>query len=430
MITQIGDWKVALGVEWLLPKSKAEIRTAKKSRPKQASVFVSAEAGDWLGFHAAAAGKVYAGALLVSMVEPNAVVYCPISEELSWICAISEGMPVVGYDEVLPVGEARSKAKDWSNLFANADIIGDLSGAKATVQDVLNKLEQELDSKSLSKKQLASALMVKDGISIVRVAVMGSIVFGVMLAGWGAKTYKETQERQERERVSLQEAAKRVLAEKLDHEKAEAQRQEALKELAVKVAAAKAGLKERVNPALVWAGMTRVRQGLPISMYGYKPQSYECGADACKVEWLGAGAFTNAADKLRLPGVERTLSNDLKATSSFELKGTRDVLPKVRAASPEELAFLIQSRFGAKVSGFMVQPSQPVTVEGPKGVKEPEVIGQVGKWHMTVQGATALLQVAEITRLMAHWPVRVTSMKYQPVASSIDVDGEYVFVIE
>ncbi len=430
MQMQFGNWIVALGVEWLLPKNKGEIRVAKKSRFKQNMVFVSTEAGDWLGFHAAGAGRLYAGALLVAMVEPNAVVYCPISEEMSWICAISEGMPVVGYDEVLPTSEARNKAKDWSNLFANADIIGELSGAKATVQDVLNVLEQELESKSLSKKQLARALLVKNGISIARVVVMGSIVFGVMLLGWGAKTYKEMQERKERDRLSLQEAAKRLLAEKLDQERAYNQQQQALNNLSTKLASAKVALRERVNPALVWGAMSKVRKSLPPSMYGYKQQSYECGADVCKVEWLGGGKFTNAADKLRLPSVERTLSSDLKAISSFHIKGTRDVLPKVNTANIEELAFLIHSKFNAQVQGFALTPAQPVTVEGIKGVKESEVIGHIGKWHMTIQGSTALLQVAEITRLMSDWPIRLTNIKYQPMASSFDLDGEYVFVIE
>lgn len=430
MQTQFGNWIVALGVEWLLPKNKSEIRLAKKSRSKQSMVFVSTDVGDWIGFHAAGVGKVYSGALLVAMVEPNAVVYCPINEEMSWICAISEGMPVVGYDEVLPTSEARNKAKGWSNLFANADIIGELSGAKATVQDVLSVLEQELESKSLSKKQLAGALLVNNSISVVRIVVMSSIVFGVMLVGWGVKTYKETQERKERDRLSLKEAAKRSFIEKLDYERAYNQQQQALKNLAIKVASEKVAIRERVNPALMWDALTKVRQSLPPSMYGYKQQSYECGTDVCKVEWLGVGKFTNAAGKLSLPGVERSLSNDLKATSSFDIKRKRDVLPRVNAANIEELAFLTHSKFSTQVQGFALKPAQPVTVEGIKGVKESEVIGYVGKWHMTIQGATALLQVAEITRLMSDWPIRLTNIRYQPMASSVDLDGEYVFVIE
>ena len=431
MIIQIGEWKVALGMEWVMPKGKAEVRAAKKARPKQASVFISAGNGDWLGFHSAGAGKVYSGALLIAMVEPNAVVYSPLNDEMGWICAISEGMPVVGYDEVLPVSEARAKAKDWSNLFANAEIIGDLSGARSTVQDVFTSLEGELASKSLSKKQLASAQLVNGSFSIKRALVMAGIVFGVGLAVLGVRTFQDAQARQERERVTLQEAARRNLAEKLNQERAEMQRKETLKELAGKAAAARAALSIRTGPRRLWDEMTRVRQSLPLSMYGYRPQSVECSPQSCKVEWFGAGRFTNPADKLRLPGVERSLTTDLRATSTFELSGVQDALPKASTANVEELAFLLQSKFGAKVSGFTTQPPQPVVVDGAQdGKQTPLVVGQVGKWHLSVQGGTALLQTGELMQMMARWPVRITSIKYQPVASTFDVDGEYVFVVE
>lgn len=430
MIIEFGSWKVALGMEWVMPTSKAEIRAEKKARAKQNFVFSEASGQYWLGFHSAVTGKVYSAAFLVALVKPNAVVYCPVDDAHGWVCAITEGMPVVGYDKILPLSEARSTAIEWSNLFNHAEVVGELSGSQCSVPEVFESLSQELASKTINKGQLAMAMLSGGSISVKRIGVFAGAVFLIGVAAFGVKVFRETQAKREHEQITLQEAAQQLLAEKMNREKVDAERKALAAAYAAKVAAERTGMRVRVSPWSLWSGVTGVRRSLPVSLYGYKPQTFDCTTDSCRVEWVGSGRFTSPVDKLRLPNVERSMTAELKANSTFGVSSVKDSMPGSRAGNAEELAFVLQSSFAMKGANFQLQPPQPVVVDVPKGMNgAPEIIGHVGKWHASFQGATALLQATEFMQQAARWPIRVSSVKYQSLASIVDVDGEYVFVV-
>jgi hypothetical protein len=92
---------------------------------------------------------------------------------------------------------------------------------------------------------------------------------------------------------------------------------------------------------------------------------------------------------------------------------------------------LIQSALSVHVKSVTVDAAQPVSISAPPAAgAQPVVVAEVGKWRAQLQGSAALLDAGTVLEMMARWPVRVTSVKYQPGASYIDLEGEFVFMSE
>lgn len=438
MQTQFGEWAVALGIDWTMPSDSKEVRAQKKKQAelaehaKDAFVLMTSDTGQrWLGFHAPVAGKVYAGALLVAMVKPNAVVYQPLGDGHAWVCAIQDGMPVVRHDKVLPAHEARDTAIAWSSMFPQAEMIGDLQGAQAGLADVLAVLNDGLESKTIKKKELTFALLSTTGLPVGRIALaVGAVVFGAA-AAYGVTWFTDVRDAQSKDKLTLEEAARQSMASAEAKAQVEAAKKAAQATMQTQVEAARAAQASRIVPVSFWSAMTAVRGTVPISLRGYKPQTYECVPATCRVSWLGAGRFVRVADKLLLPNVERNLSAELTATSAYPLVTRQGAMPRSRAESGEELRLLLQSALSVHGKNFTADAPQPVSITAPPAAGlQPVVVAEVGKWKLQMQGASAYLDAGALVELMNRLPMRVTSIKYQPVAHSVELEGEFVFMSE
>lgn len=434
MLTKIGNWTLVVGIDWTMPSDASEVRAErkKKERAGMATVLMQSNAGQrWLGFHAPLTGTAYAAALLVGMVKADAIVYQPLDDENAWVCAIQDGMPAPGYDRVLPASEARNTAIEWSSMFPSAEMIGELSGAQASLGDVVAVLDEALQNKSLQKKQIAVALLHSSGTAFKKAAGMVGVV---VLAGglaYGVTWYLDVRQAQQEQQLSLEEAARRALAS--EHQKAEleARRQAALVSFKEQIGSAQAAQQVRFAPTAMWEAVTRVRRSVPHSNRGFKPQAFECSAQMCRVNWLGTGKFVSASDKLHLPNVERNLSADLVATSVYPMTVVQDRLPRAGVQSADELRFYIQSGLSMHMKSVVVEAAQAQSVTPPPGTGgTPAVVAEVGKWRAQIAGPSALLDTGAVLVMASKLPIRVTSIKYQPGPSSVDLEGEFVFIPE
>jgi len=186
-----------------------------------------------------------------------------------------------------------------------------------------------------------------------------------------------------------------------------------------------------VQPESFWSGVNRVRRSLGLSIHGYRPQTYTCTPQACLVGWNGQGRFVSQADKLRLPNVERSLTNDYAATSNFPLQAREGAMPAAPARSAEELRFLFQADLSMYLKTLTVDAVQPLTVTAPPAASlPPVVVAEVGKWRASLNGPSAVLDVAPILQRIARYPARITLIKYQPASSSVELEGEFVYLSE
>lgn len=440
MQTQFGNWAIALGIDWTMPSDAGEVRAQKKKHAEQKEhakdsfVLMTSSTGQrWLGFHAPVAGKVYAAALLVAMVKPNAVVYQPLNDQFAWVCAIQDGMPVVGYDKVLPASDARNTAIEWSSMFPQAEMIGDLQGAQASLADVFAVLDEGLESKTVQRKQIAFALLSTSGMPVGRIALAAVVVILAAALAYGVTWYMDVRKAQENNKLSLEDAARKAMASAQEKARLEAERKAAVATFHQQVDAARAAQQTRIVPASVWAGVSSVRGAVGISQRGYKPQAFDCTPQSCRVTWLGAGRFVRASDKLLLPNVERNLGAELTAASVFPLATRQGAMPAAKAGSGEELRLLVQSALSVHVKNLTVEAPQPLAISAPPAAGpgvQPVVVAEVGKWRAQLQGSSALLDAGTVLEMMGRLPIRVTALKYQPGANYVDLEGEFVFMSE
>jgi hypothetical protein len=438
---RFGTWTLAMGMTWYMPTNSREIKAYKKQHRNEAFVLRGREREQFLGFHPLGAGSAHAAALVVGLVVPNAIVFAPISDGSeganateAWVCAIVDGMPARDYDKVLPLDEAHSLANEWISLnsFPKAEMVGALAEARMRLPDVLELLDARLHKKQLTKKDIASTALKRAGLPARRIATALAVA-GVCGAGvFAFQAWQDMQRKDAQIRAAAEERA-RLAADgtKSTAELAGIQKTKLDKFLHDAEAARERYRQGNASPAEMLAAFTSVRQNLPVSSHGYRPQSMDCTAKDCRVQWLGQGRFTSPLDKALLPNVvPGPMSTELTATSVFALPQGQSALPEAPAATPDELRMLMQMSFVAHGNALQVDPAiKAVVLAPPEGVKaEAITVAHVGVWHLRLPPSTGLVDAVGYVSLLSHWPVRVTSIRYTHASSSLELDGEFIFL--
>lgn len=433
MRTTIIDWEVAVGVEWLMPTDARELKEARKARSSQHFVLASVGRQQWAGFHDATEGKtkVYAAALLVAIVKPNAVVYSPLSRDEAWVCAIADGMPVVGYDKVLPSIDARSTAIEWSSIFPKADMVGAISGAQTTLEDVLASINEGLVAKQIRKQQISAAVLKKNGVQ-KRDLVRGAALIGAgVLVLVGLDVYRGIMHRKDEQQLTLAAAVQDELEARRSRELEQRNIHQKQVAFHAQGEALRKQYADRVSPLAYWSAFTRLRQSIPLSRNGFRPHSYDCTADACTLTWAGdKGRFTTAASKTALPGVTSAslTTTELTATSSFPLTVAREPLRSYPSPTPEQFRVTIAA-LGVHMTGFSTEATRPIlAIPEPSLQQAPVTVAHVGHWRLQVSTTMALISVGDALRLLTAYPVRITSLKYDVTTGGMLLEGDYILL--
>jgi hypothetical protein len=423
----------ALGVDWATAHDSGEVRRMSKARARACRVVRPVGGKFWLGLYdAPIRGKVFSAALAIGKAEPNAVVAERVSDTHSWLCSIQDGLPVVGYDLLVPNEEARDLASQWTASFTKSGFIGDLPGAKCQVASLLDEFEQLVSAKSVPSKDVAAMRLQKQGVSLSSIAgivALGCLVIG-LYAGWGY--WQRLRQSSAAQQMSLSAAAQQAI----NAEKVAADRKRRTQEFQAQVVAARSELQraESSSPTPLWRAWTDVRRSLPISSYGYSPVSLNCGTAECQVEWQGLGTLTQPVDKARLTGVIPNLEPTLAATSKFRLQPAAETRePGRKFASPQELRMAIVNAAIVAAPGLVVDAMTPVTLTPPADLGlQPVTVGARGRWRFAASGPTGPIAAEEVFKFLATWPVQLTSLQYGAVGTgsggAITVEGTYVLI--
>jgi hypothetical protein len=426
-----GKWQLAVGVDWSMPGYAGEIRQLKRANPRRHFFSAAFHQQTWLGFHDAvrSLGTTYSGALLVGMVERHALVCMTLNEDWAWMCVVSDGMPLVGHDLVVAMKDVARLSAEWASVFHGARLVGNLQDNALSLESVLLQLEDDLAAKAISKRQLAAATLRVQGTAtqlVMRIAI-GVAIAGACSYAWQGynrlqRAMKEASDKEMRqaEAAALAEHARiRALAE----------RRKAIDGFASQIRDQQASYAKRLDAAAFWAATARVRGDLPLSRYGYRPQSVECGRAECRVTWQGQGANVSPADKYLLPNLVPAPITDPVAVSVFGISPDQESLPASRARSPEELQVQLVSVLARRLRGMRIDPSQPVNVPPPpQSGLAPGVAAHVGTWAVSISAPAALVKAREALGLMKSLPVRVQSVKFHPQQGNVELSGDYIFL--
>lgn len=430
LLTHAGR-QFAVGLEWSTAVSSGEVKRTSKSKPKAFRVVRPVGGTYWLGLYdGPVKGAAYSAALAVGQVEPNAVVCEQVSDTHSWLCSVQDGLPTIGYDLLVPNGEARALASEWTASFGKSSFVGDLPGAKCTVSSLLDGFEQLVKAKGISSKDLAAMRLGRQGISVRSIATMVAMGCVAIALLWGWKYWEKLRTAQLAQKMTLANAAKSAM----NAEQVEADRRRRIAAFNNQVAGMRVELENqaRTSHAPLWANWHEIRRRLPVSLAGYAPASMTCTITECTVLWQGSGAFTHPADKRLLPNVIADDEPNLAAKSKFPVSASatlRPPAPLFGSAQALRLS-MVNAAFG-RLGGLQVDPMEPVVATpAPDLGIQPVALGARGKWRLSLGGPMALVQAEEAFQFLQQWPVQLVSVSFGSLASggSIALEGSYALV--
>lgn len=431
MFIKIGNWSLAVGIEWSMPRSDAEIKFAKREHAGGHYVLDAVLQEKWLGFHEKPEGKTYAAALLIGQLESNCVVRVALNDRHCWVCSILNGKPIVGRDNIVLHSDAYDLARDWSSVGQDTVLITDVPNDGKSISDVVAVLDEAVRSKQVTSKQLSSALLRPTTFSLSTPAIKYSVAAcAVASIGWIAYT-QHWFDLGVAPRVAAPQAAQATQVQLLAQGvvEIEARKQKARDQLRTDVSAAQSKFRERTDPVQLWSQVTIIRSQVPISYLGYKPQTLNCDNQACILTWLGGGRFTLMSDKARLPYADQNLTPDFAATSTIPLGVPTMALPTMDGMTKEEFEFSLASAVALRGTSLRLEPMTAIMVTpAAQSQMQPVAAAYVGKWHAQFTSSQAVLDAADLILFVSKMPMRLTAIRHSQTSHSFELDGDYAFI--
>lgn len=344
MILQIGSHNLLVGLDWSIESNNktasATIKLNKgrrhiKSRLPDKKILVGL-----VPEGVKISGKVIPGALAVAASVRECVICHEIpGTELIWFCAISDGAPLPGFDQVLHKDQYRARASEIMTYYPNATMIGSIPGVRSSLEDVVTAV----GGRRLSKLRIRSPLFWPIVVSNIALVTIAALV--------ATSNFMERQRLLEIERLRLQEEAQRI---QMDNAAANQLKQqeiayfEAFSREVAEARAAVANYRDAVAFMDQWAEIYR---GIPDMRGAFRLHDFSCNDQVCHINWV---AMSPWADPSVFQGVERIREGAFKVTG------------EASPVAPNLMAF-------TEVVDFNAPPLIPV----PEGLSHEKMLAQI-----------------------------------------------------
>lgn len=421
----------AIGLTWSVEPTKAKIRERLKEAPGASYVRVdkhSKDADAHLGlFKGRIKGTVYSAALAIAAVEPSCIVYESIADDTVWVCVLVNGLPLPGLDTLVKPEEGQKILHDH---IAHAEvIIGDEAGSKSTVADVLDRFDAYLASKQLSRKQLDSITLKNQPRLIVRLMLAAGLAAGAVAVAGGLAYVNHLREQNRLNELNLQRIAQS--AEEAERERLARERR--IQQFRDQVQQQREALSSAVGvAALRWNQWEDLRRSLPVSNFGYRPDTLECTESACIVTWVSGGHLARKTDRRLLPAVVNADALEAAPQSRFPMVPVVGSPDGGGYGTASDLRFALLRATEISVPNVLVGAPVSKTLQAPPELKlPPETIGEVGKITASFNGIAAAVHAADAIQVLRAAPVILKSANWRALSSTsptIDLEAEYVFV--
>lgn len=367
---------IAVGLEWSLHESLSQAKRALGGKKKilVARKLISGECVQGVCEAPAKAGKLQAGALLVAAAANDALIYHPLGDGNAWICAIREGIPLHGYDQVTDEDTAKMTLAEVMSYVPTADIYGDIPGARGTLQDLLAPLSAK-DKKAAqlgAPDSLLGPLLLVFAVLLLLAVLGGAYFFYKKYAA-----YSQLSEMQ----VRNEEEMRRLRA-----------------EFEAKVAQERAVFWHSRSPAAQFALWFDVLRQLPPSVEGWVPSAFNCDPAACQVSWKrDPRALPSASTRLPGEGADKSFNpNRTENNTRFPLPA---LAPVPHVSGPQDIdRYLLDLIPRLPTLTLTVLPVRnAITVAPPPNVPGlvAVTLGQEGGWTASTQNFAALSALLE-----------------------------------
>lgn len=414
-VLAFGQYKLVLGVNWSL-KTTAEA----KDEAKKATTFLIRKGPD--GNTASLAtvenvgsksAKLIPAGALIGILHPEAIVFHPLGDDQVWLCAISRGMPLPGMDVITTQEDAKKQVQMLARS-ASGSLIGALTGAAASLDQVLATADERIKSKLITKKDLAEITFQRAGISVKTVILIGLCLSLVAFAGFGAVRYKSIIA----ERKKLEDAAKRALQSEAERRKIEERLNKLQADYDLKVEQGRKSLESGSSVRSRWESCELVRKALPISMYGFKPEKLTCNFSSHKasVEWRPGQLNVKHSDRSRLPMVTNAMEFESPAVSEWTIpeESTEQTSTDIPM---DQIRFDIGTWAASYIKGFAVGKAEELKVAPPAELREarqarPVVLGHKATWSVQGSGTEFLLMLPTSLGIVSKYTSEISEIEW------------------
>lgn len=419
---------LVFGLQWSLQENKLDARRAVVG--SSASVQIPFQGKIALGCSSEPEAKqtnAYSAGAFIGLGFPNAIVTFDIEgTDQSWVCAIMDGVPVPGKDQVVETSQVRSQVADMSVWLSGGVIIGSLNGASLSLQDALDQVEDAISRKAIKQATVALCRFERSGFkpkhfvySLCITAIVGAVGAAFMF-------YQQ--------QLADEKAREKFLREML-------QREEERKAQEAKVAAAIALFKQKVEAerAIVssaglaisqWNACDRLRKQLKLSVFGYVPQKLICDFSKNKatLEWSQNDRNLRVAGRPHLPGVINPLETEKAPLSEFDLDISKEVKTNEATENLGEIRLRLVDWARTRIMSFVVEPSTKIVVTPDQLIRDqpgigPVVVGEKMPWRFSSAGFNERFSASGFVQVASTYNAQLTSVTWnQPSRPEVTVD--------
>lgn len=344
------------GLHWGFHDSRAAHRAEARRLEPSAMVLRQTDEGLLAGWQREPTSRRdpgYAAALLIGAAHAEAIIFNALGGELTWICAIRDGLPLPGTDQVVPNEQADQQLAEFAGYQMHGVIIGSHPAALLTLEAALAVL---------SAAQWSDARLRSARLSLRPALLAGAVAASVGFALWvGLRPLPQPPVTSPVVTAALIGAPPAVPQTMLqtgpDAASLAKAREEAFQRWQGEVPEVQA----------LGAQWLDVLRSLPLSHQGYRPVRMQCRVEACTVDWVWRGGRFSAEVLDGLPGtrvgpVSLAGVRD-RVQTRFDLQPTLREIPLALIDDAEHFGFDLLERLtlpGLQLS--IVEQRQPVHV--------------------------------------------------------------------
>lgn len=427
----------AIGLAWSEHVSMAAARSFIKAEHKPYVLAESAAPG--AEFDTVASGcfqdtarlkrRTFSAAMAVGFVEPNAIICQSLADGKIWFAAVQAGIPFAGYDKIVEQEEAEALLKEQMAYMDS--VIGDVTGAKMTLDEALHFFDSQVSDGRITKEQIR-AIELHQPSSVTKVLLQAGLAVSILLAAGAGWYVYQTQLRTAADRAA---ALSRLTKTQEEGARLEAERQRLIVNFNRQVQEQQLLLRGvQDGPQGQWIAWEAVRKSLPVTLNGYVPESMDCVPRKCIVTWRAEGPGVRFVDRAALPNWVDDPEPTTTARSEFAVPPLAVSVRTDQGRDAQALRMRLSQLLQYSVEGASIGPPVALVVRPPAappetGLKQAD-LGFTGDVRIGLGGDLAIVKVAQAITLLATAPVALKSVHWTQLATtspSVSLEGYWAF---
>lgn len=372
--------------------------------------------------------KLLAAGAYIGRAFPNAVIAHDIDgTDLTWVCAITQGLPVADGDQIVPRPEApRLVTQHLSHI--SGKVIGSMTGATMTLVDAIDQVEAAIQAKQIAEKQIQNLRLQTNGISVKQLMVAILLLAVLAAVAVTAVRYQSILADKKKREQLLREVAVREEERKAQEARRAAlvrDFQQRVKDEQEKIASGGVALQQ-------WSECDRLRGELPFSRGGWMPQRLICDFEKglATVEWNPSLPQTSLEHREALPGVINPFDVETTPKSEFPLpkvQGNADITRE----SMQAMRLHLSAWASRNLQSMVVSPHQRITITPPAEIKDEPgiasvVVGDKAEWTFTASGFAQRLMAGHAVQQVGHYSAALKTVTWSSLSKpeiSVQVSG-------